>query len=132
MVVMPRLWDPDHVLALHVELRDRIIAGMKQLVELGEGPNPTHTVEDFAQENGLSRDMMLGVMLAGQLLETDRELNALSPEDRERAKVYLAEQEADLIETAHEIADLAQADDDNADEEIQLLREIFELESDEE
>jgi hypothetical protein len=132
VVVRARLWDPDHVLALHVELRDRIIGNMKQLIELGEGPNPTHTVEDFAEENGLSRELMLGVMLAGQLLETDRELNALTPEDRERAKAYLAEQEADLIETAHEIADLAQDDDDNADEEIQLLREIFELESGEE
>jgi len=125
--MMPRLWDPDYVLALHEELRARIFAGMKQIVELGEGPNPSHTLDDFADEHGISREMVLGVMLAGQLLETDRELNALSPDDRERAKAFLAEQEAELIQTAHEISDTAWGIASEAEADLEMLNEMWDL-----
>jgi hypothetical protein len=127
-----RLWDPDSVLAISYEIRDRAIACMRQLAEFGEGPDPSIVIDDMATELNISRELLMGVMLAGQLIDTDRLLNELSPEEREDVKRYMAEEEADMDAEIIRIQDELLAARDERDEQVQLLREIFELESGEE
>jgi hypothetical protein len=127
-----RLWDPDSVLAISHEIRDRAVACMRQLMEFGEGPDPSVVIDDMATELNLSRELLMGVMLAGQLIDTDRLLNELSPEEREDVKRYMAEEEADMNAEIIRIQDEVLAARDERDEQVQLLRDIFELESGEE
>jgi hypothetical protein len=127
-----KLWDPDSVLAVSEEVRNRALACMRQLMEFGEGPDPSAVIEDMADELALSRELLMGVMLAGQLIETDRLLNELTPEEREQAKAYMAEEEADMDAEIKRIHNDLTKEREERDEQVKLLREIFELETDEE
>ncbi len=127
-----KLWDPDSVLAVSSEVRNRAVACMRQLMEFGEGPDPSVVIEDMASELSLSRELLMGVLLAGQLIETDRLLSELTPEEREQAKAYMAEEEADMDAEIKRIHDDLSKQREERDEQVQLLREIFELETDEE
>lgn len=127
MIEMKDLWDPEQVVRMSLYMRQAVTENFQRIHELGEGLHPQQVIQNVTAELGIPEEMVMFVMFAGDLIETDRAIRDYTPYEREEWRErrqaeldYLEEQ----VKSGDALAELAASQ--HNPEEIEFLENLWE------